>query len=114
LRHTFGGKEQAAAALIVVCLFIGFLKGRFVLSKSALRVVTRIRSLPNPAPLTSVYSWQYCLLIGVMILLGMGIRFFGVSDDVRGIVDIAIGSALINGAMHYFRSIYYTERREGS
>jgi len=35
--------------------------------------------------------------------LGMGIRYFGVPVDVRGLIDVAVGSALINGAMLYFR-----------
>lgn len=105
-KSTFGGKEEAAAALIFISLFVGFLKGRFVLRRSADRVIARIRSLPNPLPLSSLYSPQYLALIGLMVLLGMSIRFLGVSDEVRGVVDVTIGSALINGSMHYFRELF--------
>lgn len=98
-----GSGENAALLLLVLALFIGYMKGRFVLGKSAKRGVDRIRSFPNPAPLSRLYSGKYYLLLGVMIALGISIKYLGLSNDVRGFVDAIIGSALINGAMIYFR-----------
>jgi hypothetical protein len=40
-----------------------------------------------------------------MVLLGLVIRFLPIPIDARGLVDVAIGSALINGAMLYFRVV---------
>lgn len=97
------GIEQAALFLIVACLFVGYAKGRYVLGKSARRGVARILTFPNPTSLANIYSMPYLLLIGGMVGLGMSIKYFGLPNDVRGAVDVAIGSALINGAMIYFR-----------
>ena len=98
-----GGIEQSAIALTAIGLYVGFLKGRHVLGKAARKGVERIRSMPNPADLKNIYSPRYYILLGGMILLGMSIKFFGMPSDIRGLVDVAIGSALINGSLVYFR-----------
>ena len=99
-----GGADRAVVVLIAVGLAVGFLKGRFVLRKTVVRVVDRIRSYANPAPLSSAYSMGYCLLIAGMILLGVLMNVANVSSDLRGFIDIAIGAALINGSILYFRA----------
>jgi hypothetical protein len=38
-----------------------------------------------------------------MILLGLSMRFMPILIDVRGVIDVAIGFALLNGSMLYFR-----------
>lgn len=98
-----GSLESAAIVLVVIALFIGYFKGRYVLGKSAKRGVDRIRSFSNPAPLQNIYSWQYYILLGGMVALGISIKYMGLNHDVRGLIDAAIGSALINGAMIYFK-----------
>jgi hypothetical protein len=103
LSPLIGGKEQAALMLIVFGLLIGFVKGRLVLIKSVKRVVGRILSLPSPIGIFQMYSWKYGLLILSMVALGLSLRWMHLPNDVRGLVDIAIGSALINGALTYFR-----------
>ncbi len=104
LANLFGQYESAAVALIAIALMIGFYKGRYVLSRSAQRVVRRLRSHPEPVALYKLYSWPYLALIMLMISLGMLMRFFGVSEEIRGTIDVAIGAALIQGAMFYFRA----------
>ncbi len=103
LKDYLGSVQTVALSLVVVALFIGYFKGRYVLGKSAAKGVERILTFPNPAHLKNLYSAKYYILIAVMISLGMSMRFFGVSNDVRGFVDAIIGSALINGAMIYFK-----------
>lgn len=98
-----GGAGSVGIVLIAIGLFIGYAKGRFVLGKSAQRIVRRIRSFPTPMNIVNLYSPAYYLLIGSMMFLGMGIKFFGVPLDIRGTVDVAIGAALINGALIFFR-----------
>lgn len=98
-----GSLESAAIVLVVIALFIGYFKGRYVLGKSAKRGVDRIRSFSNPASLLNIYSWQYYILLGSMVALGISIKYMGLNHDVRGLIDAAIGSALINGAMIYFK-----------
>jgi hypothetical protein len=101
----FGGMEEATVALIAFALFVGYMKGRFVLGKSSKRIVDRIRSFPNPTSLSNLFSPAYLVLIGSMILLGISIKFFGLPNDVRGIIDVAVGAAMINGALITFRHL---------
>lgn len=100
---SFAAPESAAVFLIAMGLLIGNLKGKFVLGKSARKGVERIRNLSNPAPLTKIYSAKYYLLLGGMVLLGLSIKWLGLPLDIRGLVDVAIGAALIRGALIYFR-----------
>lgn len=101
----FGGIEVATVAIIAIALLIGYMKGRFVLGKSSRRIVNRIRSFPNPTSLTNLFSPAYLLLMGSMVLLGISIKYFGLPHDIRGFIDIAVGSALINGAVMTFRHL---------
>lgn len=100
-----GGFEQGMIAIVIGALMIGYVKGRFVLGKSAIKGMERIRSLPNPANLSGIYSPKYYMLLGGMVFLGMSIKWLGLPNDIRGFVDVTIGSALINGAMIYFRAL---------
>lgn len=101
-----GGLENAVTVLMAVALLIGYLKGKFVLAKTAQRILTRIHSLQAPIKLAQVFTPKYMALIGSMMLLGMMIKFFGVPSDIRGTIDVAVGSALINGSMFYFRESF--------
>ncbi len=98
-----GGREQAALVLIVIGLILGFMKGRFVFVKTVKKVVERILKLELPIKFSQVYSKGYLILIGGMVMLGMSMKWLGLPDEVRGLIDVAIGSALMNGAMAYFR-----------
>lgn len=104
LAPLLGGVEQAALMLIVIALLVGFAKGKFVFKKTVGRTVARIRALPNPASLFQIYPKSYYFLLALMFFLGFIVRFFAL--DVRGAVDVVIGSALINGSMLYFRQAY--------
>jgi len=99
-----GGLESAALIWITICLMLGFLKGRRIFSKSVTRSVNYISTLPNPAPLSKIYTPAYYLLLGSMILLGFIVRYF--PQDVRGGVDVVVGCALINGAVLYFKQAW--------
>lgn len=98
-----GGTQQVALLLIVLGLMIGYVKSNKILSKSVHRSVERIKSFSNPTSLGNLYSRGYYILFASMVLLGMSIRFLGVADDIRGLIDVAVGAALINGAILYFR-----------
>lgn len=103
LNSWVGGRENSTILIITLALFIGSLKGKFVLGKSARRSVLRVKNYPSPTAITQLYNFPYCLLILSMIALGMLMKFF-VSQDIRGFVDVAVGTALIRGAMIFFRS----------
>ena len=102
--HSLGSSSQAGNWIIFLALIVGFAKGRFVFVKTVQKVVSRIRSLPLPIRFSQVYTRSYWILIGSMMMLGMVFRFLPIPIDIRGFIDLAIGSALMNGAMLYFRS----------
>jgi len=101
-----GGSEQAGLFLITAGLALGYAKGRFILSRSVNRLVKRIRSFPEPAPISKIYSPPYYLLLCTMLFVGLGIKYLGIPYDIRGLIDVAIGAALLNGAMLYFRKLF--------
>ncbi|HSX10857.1 MAG TPA: hypothetical protein VLF94_03985 [Chlamydiales bacterium] len=103
-KEVFGSAQRAATVFIAVGLVVGFLKGRFVLVKTVRRVVNRIAGLPLPIRLRDAYSKSYWILIGSMVAIGMSFKFLPIPVDLRGAIDVAIGSALINGSMLYFRA----------
>ena len=98
-----GSIQQGGLLLICTALLIGFIKGRMILSKTVHRVVSRLRSLPSTVSLAEAYDRRYVILLGSMMILGLLFRFLPIGLDIRGVIDVAIGSALINGAMLYFR-----------
>ena len=102
LSHLLGSRDNALIGLLSFCLLVGFVKGRLVFQKAVIRGIQRIRTLPNPAPLSQIYDKKYYILLGCMLLLSVGLRF--VSLDIRGAIDIAVGVALVQGAVLYFRS----------
>ena len=98
--------EQAALILICGSLFVGFFKGRVVLKRSVNRVVDRIWSQPAPLSLKNIYSKGYLFLIGGMMCMGMAFKYLPLPLDVKGFIDFAVGAALINGSMLYFRAAF--------
>jgi hypothetical protein len=107
------GKDTLAVGLVATSLLVGFFKGRFVLVKSAKRILARIASKPNPFPLSQLYPLSYYLIILSMVALGVSIRFLPIPVEVRGAIDVAIGSALMNGSLFYFReAIALSKKRQ--
>lgn len=104
--------DQAIVLIVTLGLSIGFVKGKFILAKTVRKTVERVLELRAPIPFWKIYSVKYCLLLGLMMLLGISFKLLGFSLDVRGLIDVAIGSALINGSMHYFRQALATRKQE--
>jgi len=96
-----GGLEQAMIILLALGLGLGLLKGRLIFRKTVDRSVKRILSLPNPTSIFNIYEKKYYILLLGMVFLGVLARM--TPQDVRGFIDVAIGSALIQGAVLYFK-----------
>ena len=101
-----GSLEQAILILICLGLFIGFMKGRYVLSKTVMRMTDRFYSFEGKIQWSKLYPLSYALLIVMMVGLGISMRWLPIAQEVRGFVDIAIGAALIQGAVLYFRQAF--------
>lgn len=103
LYHFFQHVERSATCLVFVAVFLGMLKGRFVLAKTVKKFVKRILLIPSPLKFRDLFPWRYLLLIACMMSLGMILKILPLTSDVRAFIDLAIGSALINGAFLYFK-----------
>ncbi len=111
LASLMGGRDQAALGLMAIALIVGLLKGKFALAKASHRVVSRILSLKEPIRFSEVYQKGYFFLIGGMILLGMSMKWLHIPPDIRGFVDVAVGSALMNGSSAYFRAALASRKK---
>ena len=99
----FNDYQKTIFTLIMVSLVVGFIKGRFVMSKTVNRVVRRIIALHAPFKIQEMYTKGYVILIGGMMMLGMGMKYFPIAADVRGFLDLAVGMALFQGAFLFFK-----------
>lgn len=98
----FGHFEGALALALFLGLFVGVCKGRWVMRRAVSRGVRAIQQLPNPSPMSALFSARFFLIVLVMLGMGWILRLF--PDDVRGVVDIAVGAALLYGATCWYGS----------
>lgn len=98
-----GDKGNAITLLTVLGLFVGYFKGRYVLKNTVHKQVRRLKGIQRPLHLGDLYTKKYLLLIGLMISLGFILRALPIHPDVRGVIDLAIGAALLFGASNYLR-----------
>lgn len=97
--------HELAMPFLVVCGgLIGVLKGMTVIRKAARREVERIAQLPHPISIMQLYSKRGAILLALMLCLGLSLRFFSLPLDVRGVIDVAVGIALIIGSASYLRT----------
>ena len=101
LAEEVSSDSSRASWLIALGLLLGFFKGRYVFRKTVQRISLRIMSLPAPVGFVDAFPKSYWLLLTSMMTLGFLLRL--VPIEVRGVIDVAIGSALMQGAMLYFR-----------
>ncbi|MBP7074911.1 MAG: hypothetical protein KBA81_05945 [Rhabdochlamydiaceae bacterium] len=104
LKKITGSLQQGALVLICISLLMGFIKGRMVLSKTVSRIVSRLKSLESIS-FSNAYDRKYYIILASMMGLGLLFRFLPIAYDIRGFIDVTIGSALMNGAMLYFRAM---------
>ena len=95
--------QQTCMLLICLALLIGFIKGRFVLSKTVKRVSVHLLSQKGPLKISDAYPKSYVFILASMVLIAFVFKILPISKTVHGFIDLAIGSALVQGALHYFR-----------
>ena len=96
--------QNTTTMWLLVALLIGYMKGRFVFTKTVTRITKRICELPLPISWKKVYPPIYWIVLGSMGILGFLFRFL--PPDIRGCADTAIGSALLYGSLLYLRNAY--------
>lgn len=106
-----GGTEEAVALLTIIGCLLGYIKGRTVLRRAAHRTAARLEAA-NTARLSDLYNKGTCALILVMMLLGQMMSYFDLAYDIRGLIDTAVGLALLRGGATYFQLARTTYGRE--
>ncbi len=99
----FRESERSILFLVFLAVIFGLIKGRFVLANTVKRTVKRLLLIPSPLKIQCLFPWSYVILVIGMMSLGMALKYLPIPKDVRGFIDIAVGSALINGAFIYFK-----------
>lgn len=84
--------------LAVVAVLIGSLKSRYLLDRSAIRGVERIRQFADNTCIGAVYSWKTWALVVAMMLLGLFVRNSPIPEYIIGTVCVAVGWALIRSS----------------
>jgi hypothetical protein len=77
-QHILGG---------MAALSVGLIKGKFILDKTASRVIDRVDNLQEPNPFKSVFQMFGAKTIGLILAM--------IGFEVRGLVYIAVGIALL-------------------
>ena len=99
--------KEALIISVILGVVIGILKGKFVLSKTALRNRNRISQLVPPISIHQIFSGAFYGLIAGMMVLGFLLREF--NTYLGGYVVVAsiycgIGMALIAASSVYWKN----------
>ena len=99
--------KEALIISVILGVVIGILKGKFVLSKTALRNRNRINQLVPPLSIHQIFSGAFYGLIAGMMVLGFLLREF--NAYLGGYVVVAsiycgIGMALIAASSVYWKN----------
>ena len=99
--------KEALIISVILGVVIGILKGKFVLSKTALRNRNRINQLVPPLSIHHIFSGSFYVLIAGMMMLGVLLREF--NTYLGGYVVVAsiycgIGMALIAASSVYWKN----------
>ncbi len=87
-----------------LALGVGLLKGNFILAKTAARTIDRVETLTETNPFKSIlqmFGGKTIALILSMMGIGVILRAAGVSFEIRGLIYIAVGTALLWSAQKY-------------
>lgn len=99
LKWLLQSRTEWVFLLLLGVLLIGVTKGVFMLRKSALRAINRIKNRGDGTCVFGVFSlWQW-MLVGVMITGGRLLRMSGLPDEILGTLYAAIGIALFIGSV---------------
>lgn len=84
---------------------VGLVKGKVVLDRTANRVIDRTATLQEPNRIKSVFQMfgaKTIALIVLMMTIGLGLRIAGVSYEIRGLIYLAVGAALLWSCRRYW------------
>ncbi len=99
------GREAAVPSVLAlgaaVSLTVGLLKGRFLLSRTAGRNITRLSRCTEDLRPIHVYGVRSWMVIGLMASVSLALNIGGVPLFWRALVNLAIGAALVTSSLTY-------------
>jgi hypothetical protein len=104
-----GDLDPQRLGIGTIAMTVGLLKGKFVLDKTAGRVIDRIATLAEPNPFKSIFQMfggKTIALIAAMMGIGYALRAAGVSYEIRGLVYLAVGAGLLWSCRNYWRAAF--------
>ena len=103
-RWLFTGGTLWISTLLPIALVGGLLKARFVLSRTAKRVITRIRARGDGRCLGGFISWKSWLLVFCMMAMGRLLRGSHLPRMTVGFIYALIGTALLTAGITFWRA----------
>ncbi len=100
-----GDLDAEHIAIGSAALSVGLLKGKFVLDKTASRVIENTINLQEPNPFKSIFQMfggKTIALIASMMGVGVILRAAGVSFEIRGLIYLAVGTGLLWSCRQYW------------
>ena len=100
-----GDLDAEHIAIGSAALSIGLLKGKFVLDKTASRVIENTINLQEANPFKSIFQMfggKTIALIASMMGIGVILRAAGVSFEIRGLIYLAVGTGLLWSCRQYW------------
>lgn len=95
---------QIGLLFIVLGLFLGNMKAKKVFRKVIDRILKSLEAYQEQAPLSAIFNIRFFLLIIIMMTLGWLLNVLNFPTDIRAIVNVTIGSALMQAAIMLYRA----------
>ncbi len=105
-RWTLWSDSSLHPVLLVAAAAVGLTKAFIILKHTANRVIGRIQASGDDRCIGGFFSWRTWILVAIMIAAGTLLRRSHVSRGVVGLVDVAIGIALLAASTLPWRAWY--------
>lgn len=89
--------------MILTGIVLGYMKGRFALSKAINRFIRHMVQYEEPLRISEIFSLRYIAIIGVMMTLGILMKVSSIPMQIKAVIDFTVGSALFYGSIRYFK-----------
>lgn len=89
---------------IAAAILVGWVKGRFILSRTSRRNIARLDAIEVPLRPVQVYTVRSWGLIALFVLAGLSLGWMGAPLLWRGAVGVAVGLGLVLSSFAYVRA----------
>jgi hypothetical protein len=107
LMESVGAMDPVMLGLAgAIAVAIGMAKGKFVLAKTSARNIERINGWQEPHKPIEVYGARSWMMIALMVGISLSLTYvFQLDVFWRGLVNLAIGFALIMSSLNYLKAL---------